>query len=545
MINLFAPSRPSTLLKQADEASKEAPQTGLFDPSALERGAKALREMDNSPNASKAFEVIRLQQVTRQAESDAEAAKYRLQAEQAKIDRSRVDGEEKRKLVQFQQQHERETAKTKLQLERDAHAQRMHDERQEREANAAQELERVADRERVKSQHEQERLLMREESLKREKAASRVDLEARARIEAAEETSRERVNKDIRMEQLLAKTKAITEGQRERLQLVIESVRSGLGRLFTDRNTGRRFLQGSLLLTTGLFASKYSTQAGIRQLESKLSKPSLVRETSRWTVGRRLFARPAGSDMLVLPAELKKRLDWSVRSVCAAKKAGAPLRHMLIHGPPGTGKTLFARNLAKSSGMDYAIMSGGDIGPLGKSAVTELNKLLRWARASSKGSIVFIDEAESFLRQGRGETSSMSEDSRNALSAFLHQTGTEDDNVCIILASNHPEVLDKAVLDRIDERFEFPMPGLEERHAMLEMYFNKYIASQPAVAVDPRIDSDYWLDVARRLDQMSGRQIVKLIVSMQSAMFGSGSAVLSQELAELVINWKLQAPAST
>ncbi len=28
-------------------------------------------------------------------------------------------------------------------------------------------------------------------------------------------------------------------------------------------------------------------------------------------------------------------------------------------GPPGTGKTLFAKGLARHSGLDYAIMTGG------------------------------------------------------------------------------------------------------------------------------------------------------------------------------------------
>ena len=35
----------------------------------------------------------------------------------------------------------------------------------------------------------------------------------------------------------------------------------------------------------------------------------------------------------------------------------------------------FARTLAQQSGLDYAIMTGGDVGPLGKEAVHEINKL--------------------------------------------------------------------------------------------------------------------------------------------------------------------------
>ena len=39
-----------------------------------------------------------------------------------------------------------------------------------------------------------------------------------------------------------------------------------------------------------------------------------------------------------------------------------------------TGKTLYAKHLAKQSSMNYAIMSGGDVGPMGNEGVTELNK---------------------------------------------------------------------------------------------------------------------------------------------------------------------------
>ena len=64
----------------------------------------------------------------------------------------------------------------------------------------------------------------------------------------------------------------------------------------------------------------------------------------------------------------------------AAVALRAPLRHVLLHGPPGTGKTMVARHLAANSGLDYAIMSGGDVGPLGKEAAAELHTLLSWAR---------------------------------------------------------------------------------------------------------------------------------------------------------------------
>ena len=49
-------------------------------------------------------------------------------------------------------------------------------------------------------------------------------------------------------------------------------------------------------------------------------------------------------------------------------------RNVLLYGPPGTGKTLYAKSLATDANMQYAIMSGGDVAPLGAQATYELNK---------------------------------------------------------------------------------------------------------------------------------------------------------------------------
>ena len=49
-------------------------------------------------------------------------------------------------------------------------------------------------------------------------------------------------------------------------------------------------------------------------------------------------------------------------------------RNILMHGPPGTGKTLFAKKLAEHSGLDYAIMTGGDVSPMGRDGVTAIHK---------------------------------------------------------------------------------------------------------------------------------------------------------------------------
>ncbi|CAN0466976.1 unnamed protein product [Ectocarpus sp. 8 AP-2014] len=124
---------------------------------------------------------------------------------------------------------------------------------------------------------------------------------------------------------------------------------------------------------------------------------------------------------VVLEKGLETRLSRVAQSTFNTKRNSAPFRHLLLYGPPGTGKTLFAKGLARHSGLEYAIMTGGDIAPLGRDAVTEMHKVFDWAQASRKGLLLFVDEADAFLRRRNTET--ISEDLRNALNAFLYRTG--------------------------------------------------------------------------------------------------------------------------
>lgn len=62
-------------------------------------------------------------------------------------------------------------------------------------------------------------------------------------------------------------------------------------------------------------------------------------------------------------------------------------RNVLFYGPPGTGKTMFAKSLARHSGLDYAILTGGDVAPMGKDGVSAIHKVFDWAETSRKGSV--------------------------------------------------------------------------------------------------------------------------------------------------------------
>lgn len=162
---------------------------------------------------------------------------------------------------------------------------------------------------------------------------------------------------------------------------------------------------------------------------------------------------------------LDKRLQDQIRGISYAvlnrRQHFAPCKNMMFFGPPGTGKTLFAKKLAMQSGLEYAVMVGSDIAPLGKDAVTELNKIFDWAEKQRNGMILFIDEADAFLRNRREKD--MSEEMRHTINTFLYRTGSPSDKVILILATNVPDQLDSAVHDRIDEVVNFKKPSESER----------------------------------------------------------------------------------
>ena len=49
--------------------------------------------------------------------------------------------------------------------------------------------------------------------------------------------------------------------------------------------------------------------------------------------------------------------------------------------------------------MQYAIMSGGDVVPLAKDGVTAIHKVFDWAGTTRRGLLLFVDEADAFLRK--------------------------------------------------------------------------------------------------------------------------------------------------
>jgi len=207
----------------------------------------------------------------------------------------------------------------------------------------------------------------------------------------------------------------------------------------------------------------------------------------------------------------------------------------LLFGPPGTGKTLYAKTLATDSNMQYAIMSGGDVAPLGTQATYELNKMFDWAYTTRKGMVLFIDEAEAFLRP---REENMSAELRAVINTFLARTGEPSNKIQIVLATNQVNQLDSAVLDRMNELLEIPLPGLPEREQMIKQYLLSHVIEptqnkQQRVKLDPEIIpefADICANLAQITEGMSGRELEKMCGNIYASAVSKEEAIIDKEV---------------
>lgn len=519
--------------ENAPTSNKKSSVTG-FDPEGLERAAKAARELDASRNASAAVELIKTQELTKQHEAAAKRAEYDAYNQQLKAQNIEKEAQEARKTLDAQTQHERARAEYKDDLER---------KRQVEILKAQQYMQ----EEQLKKQEE---MVAKQEAMRRKTAEYEAELRtktelAKVQAEAEGRIKQERANHDLILEKVRLEAS-------EKRDTVLKAIQDG-GKLLGDGLSvyldDKEKLRNTAILLTGVAAGIYTTKTGAgvagRFIEARLGKPSLVRETSRASVStivkhpitsfKRAFGIGTSPQDAMKGIVLEESLDSQLRKIAVStahtKKNRAPFRHLLLHGPPGTGKTMFARSLAQNSGLDFAILTGGDIAPLGRDAVTELHKLFDWAKTSRKGLLLFVDEADAFL-QSR-ETNRISEDQRNALNAFLFRTGTESNEFMMVYASNQPSQFDEAIMDRIDEMVEFDLPNAHERKRMITLYIEKYLLNPPGrwakkvTTVD--IGEEEIDRVVSETEGFSGRSISKLAIAWQAAAYGTDGAILDQE----------------
>lgn len=169
-------------------------------------------------------------------------------------------------------------------------------------------------------------------------------------------------------------------------------------------------------------------------------------------------------DSLILPLPVKENgrqlVEEHVRADVLRAHGYEPRHRVLLSGPPGNGKTSFAEGIAESLGLPFFVVRyDALIGSYLGETNTRLRKLFDYVR--TRPCVLFFDEFDAIGKE-RGDTHETGEIKR-VVSFLLMQLDQLPSYVVVIAATNHAELLDKAVWRRFQIRVGLPMPSAPQR----------------------------------------------------------------------------------
>jgi SpoVK/Ycf46/Vps4 family AAA+-type ATPase len=162
---------------------------------------------------------------------------------------------------------------------------------------------------------------------------------------------------------------------------------------------------------------------------------------------------------MALPSPLAERLQRVLVEQRQQKRlrehALQPRRKLLFIGPPGSGKTMTASALAGELHAPlFTIMLEGLITKFMGETAAKL-KLVFDAIRQSRGVYLF-DEFDA-LGAHRSQANDVGE-IRRVLNSFLQLVEKDNSDSLIVAATNHPQMLDRALFRRFDDVIEYTLP---------------------------------------------------------------------------------------
>lgn len=195
---------------------------------------------------------------------------------------------------------------------------------------------------------------------------------------------------------------------------------------------------------------------------------------------------------MVLPETLRVRLQRVLgeqRQQASLREHGlVPRRKLLLVGPPGSGKTMTASALAGELHLPlFTIVLDGLITKFMGETAGKL-RLVFDAMQATRG-VYFFDEFDA-IGARRGERQDVGE-IRRVLNSFLQFLEQDDSQSLVIAATNHPELLDRALFRRFDDLIEYAVPDAPLIEALLRTRLDRFdtrgLAWNEAVATAERL----------------------------------------------------------
>ena len=236
---------------------------------------------------------------------------------------------------------------------------------------------------------------------------------------------------------------------------------------------------------------------------------------------------------LVLPSTVRQAVNDLVeehhRRDLLRSHGVEPRHRILLIGPPGGGKTSLAEAISTELAMPLlTVRYEGLIGSFLGETASRLDTLFAAVRV--RPCVLFFDEFDTIAKE-RGDTHETGEIKR-VVSSLLLQADRLPSHVVVVAATNHAELLDRAVWRRMQLRLELPQAT---RAAKVE-WLNAWTARNGVeLGLTPRV-------IADRLGRVSFAELEEFALDLQRRSILSGPEPRSIEIAQRVLKqWDTRA----
>ncbi|WP_291090424.1 AAA family ATPase [Empedobacter sp. UBA7494] len=169
-----------------------------------------------------------------------------------------------------------------------------------------------------------------------------------------------------------------------------------------------------------------------------------------------------------------KQLIKEHRYIEELSKYNLPVNNkILLHGFSGCGKTTTAKAIANEIGKPILILNLSNI-VSSRIGETSQNIRMLFDKAAREKAILFLDEFDQ-IGKARGNDDKDVGEMRRLVNTVIQLIDYLPQNSLLIAATNHPHIIDVALLRRFQLKIDFKMPTSE----MLDVYYDKLLNDLP------------------------------------------------------------------